>query len=112
LIADLGGVDNLTTQQLVIVDLASRTKLLVDSLDAVLLLMQGPPINKRTVSVFPIVTQRGQEADRLARYMSMLGLERRAKPVPALSTYLEARYSSGPEPQDRVGRPEAAEMSV
>jgi hypothetical protein len=91
LVSDLGGFENLTSQQLVIVDLAARTKLLVDSLDSVLLVMKSP-VNKRNLSVWPIVTQRGQEADRLARYMTLLGLERRKKPVLALNDYLETKY--------------------
>ena len=34
LIADLGGMDTISTQQAALVDLAVRTKLLVDSVDA------------------------------------------------------------------------------
>lgn len=38
-VGDLGGQDAVTTQQLAIVDLALRTKLLVDSVDAYVLAM-------------------------------------------------------------------------
>jgi hypothetical protein len=101
LVSDLGGLENLTSQQLVIVDLAARTKLLVDSLDSVLLVMKSP-VNKRNLSVWPIVTQRGQEADRLARYMTLLGLERRKKPVLALNDYLDTKYRAHGDSREAV----------
>jgi len=44
----------------------------------------------------------------LARYMTTLGLERKAKPVPALAEYISERYmgngqrdSSAPEPESK-----------
>src|SRR5262249_11026786 len=76
LIRDLGG--DISTQQTAIVLLAVKTKLLLDSID-VWLLQQPTLINKRKKAVIPVVQQRQMLADALARYMSMLGLERRAK---------------------------------
>ena len=45
------------------------------------------------MQLFPVVYERQQLADSLARYMAPLGLGRRAKPVESLSDYLgrEAR---------------------
>ena len=57
LIADLGGPDAVTTQQLAVVDLAVRTKLLVDSVDAYVLGMDSP-VNKRRRSLYPVVRER------------------------------------------------------
>ena len=57
LIDDLGGSDSVTTQQLGIVDLAVRTKLLVDSVDAYVLAMPSP-INKRSRCLYPVVRER------------------------------------------------------
>jgi hypothetical protein len=87
LIADLGGVDNLSTQQRAIVELATRSFLIVESLDR-WLLAQKSLINKSRRTVFPIVLQRASLADGLARYMTMLGLERRSRPGPTLADRL------------------------
>jgi hypothetical protein len=78
LIADLGGEETITTQQRALVDLAVRSKLLVDSVDAYVLGMDSP-VNKRRRCLHPVVRERQALADSLARYMGQLGLERRAK---------------------------------
>ncbi len=96
LIRDLGGQENLSTQQVAIVDLVAKSKLLVDSLDA-WLLKQPSLINARKKSVLPVLRERQQLVDSLARILGQLGLERKAKPVPALSEYLESKYQAGHE---------------
>src|SRR5438876_9787012 len=58
LITDLGGDDTITTQQRALVELAVRTKLLVDSVDAYVLSMPSP-VNKRSRILFPVVKERG-----------------------------------------------------
>jgi hypothetical protein len=78
LIADLGGQDNISTQQSALVDLAVKSKLLLDSIDA-WLLTQPTLINKRKKTLLPVVLQRQTLADGLARYLAQLGLERRHK---------------------------------
>jgi hypothetical protein len=88
LVQDLGGSGKLSTQQLAIVDIAVRTKLLLDSVDA-WLVKQPSLIDKRRRQLFPVVQQRTALADALARYLSSLGLARVAKEVPRLSDYLE-----------------------
>jgi len=88
LVADLGGPEELSTQQLAIVDITVRTKLLLDSLDA-WLLRQPSIIDKRRRQLFPVVQQRTALADALARYLGTLGLQRVAKQMPRLSDYLK-----------------------
>ena len=78
LIKDLGGPDAVSTQVRAIVDLAVRTKLLLDSVDA-WLLTQPSLVNKRARALLPVVRERQQLADGLARYLTMLGLERRQR---------------------------------
>src|SRR5690348_3759334 len=78
LIEDLGGAESVSTQQLAIIDLAGKQKLLLDSIDT-WLLSQPSLINARKRSVIPVVLQRQQLADGLSRYLSQLGLERRRK---------------------------------
>jgi hypothetical protein len=76
LIQDLGG--DVSTQQSAIVDLAVKSKLMLDSID-VWLLTQPSLINARKRSLIPVVRERQQLADGLARYLQTLGLERRVK---------------------------------
>lgn len=76
LIADLGGPDAVSVQEQAIVDLAVKTKLLLDSIDA-WLLVQPSLVDKRRRGVLPVVLQRQALADALARYMAQLGLKRR-----------------------------------
>jgi hypothetical protein len=45
-------------------------------------------IHKSKRQLFPVVLQRQQLADALARYMNQLGLEKRVNSVPDLRTYL------------------------
>ncbi|OFW06337.1 MAG: hypothetical protein A3G20_03490 [Acidobacteria bacterium RIFCSPLOWO2_12_FULL_59_11] len=91
LIQDLGGEENLSTQQTAVVDLAARSKLLLDSVDA-WLLQQPSLINTRKKSVLPVLRERQQLVDSLSRILGQLGLERKPKPVPALAQYLEEKY--------------------
>ena len=76
LIQDLGG--DVSTQQAAIVDLAVKSKLLLDSID-VWLLTQPSLVLKRKRTLIPVVIQRQALADGLAKYLGMLGLERRVK---------------------------------
>jgi hypothetical protein len=76
LIAYLGG--DVSTQQDSTISLAVKTKLLLDSID-IWLLQQPSLIDKRKRAVLPAVKERQALADALARYLSMLGLDRRRK---------------------------------
>ena len=83
-------------------ELAARTKVLLDGVDAWLF---GKPtkhegstrlFSKRDRKLYPIVRQRQALADSLARYMGMLGLERRAK-VYDLGEYVVEQYGEATE---------------
>lgn len=100
LLRDLGGVAAVSTQELAVVDLAVKTKLLVDSID-VWLLVQPSLVNARKRALLPVVLQRQQLADALARYMTQLGLKRRTRPAPSLQEYVQARYGAT-APADRA----------
>ncbi|MGN6718235.1 MAG: hypothetical protein ACTHLX_12655 [Candidatus Binatia bacterium] len=78
LIADLGGNDAISTQQLAIIDLAGKQKILLDSIDT-WLFSQPSIINARKRSLIPVVIQRQALADALAKYLTQHGLERRPK---------------------------------
>jgi hypothetical protein len=90
LVNDLGGQSAISTQERALVDLAVRTKLMLDSVDA-WLLRQPSLVNGRKRSLLPVVRERTQLADAIARYLGALGLHRRAKPVAPLHEYLASR---------------------
>ena len=109
LLRDLGGEESVSTQELAIVDLAVKTKLMLDSIDTWLLL-QPSLVNGRKRTLLPVVTQRQQLADGLARYMSQLGFKRRPKPAPTIEDYLAAKQTerADGEPKDEHSPPCAA----
>jgi len=57
-------------------------------------------VNARKRALLPVVRERQALADALAGYMSTLGLERKAEPVPDLRTYLESRAAQAPPPTE------------
>jgi hypothetical protein len=99
LIRDLGG--DVSTQQAAVIDLAVKTRLLLDSIDA-WLLVQPSLVNARKKALLPVVRERQQLADALARYMTALGLERKAREAPSLHEYLAER-SQQTEPVQPAG---------
>jgi hypothetical protein len=90
----LGGLDAVSPQQLAIIDQATTTKLLLDSVNS-WLVTQPSLVNARKRSLIPVVQQRQQLADALVRYMSLLGLERR-QPDKTLHDYVSEALA---EPQ-------------
>ncbi len=94
LINDLGGEDKVSTAQLALVDLAVRSYLMLEHIDRWVLSTQNI-VNKRDRKVFRIVLDRQRMADSLAKYLQMLGLEKRTLEGENLTDYIEARYSDG-----------------
>ena len=95
LIDDLGGIEQVSAQQLTVLELAARTKILLDGIDA-WLFEQPSLVNKRERKLFTVVKERQQLADSLARYMGQLGLERRGK-IYDLNDYVVENYSEEPD---------------
>ncbi len=90
ILADLCGPEAVSSQERAIVELATKTYLMLESIDR-FLLEQPSLVNKSRRQLFPVVLQRQQIADSLARYMTMLGLQRRTKALPSLGEYLATR---------------------
>jgi hypothetical protein len=101
LIQDLGGPESVSTQARAIVELAVRTKLLLDSVD-VWLLTQPSLINKRARALLPVVRERQQLADSLARYLTLLGLTPRRRTL-SFAQAIEAAPDLAPV-DDRTSR--------
>ena len=97
LLADLGGREAVSAQQMALVEVATRTKLYVDSLDT-WLMEQSSLVNARKRAVLPVLRERTQLADALARYLVQLGLERRQPPTLTLEAYLSGKAAQ-PETQ-------------
>jgi hypothetical protein len=111
LVADLGGESAVTAQQLALVEVTTRTKLYIDHLDA-FLMAQRSLVNKKKKTALPVLLQRQALADSLAKHLSLLGLERRARPVPSLDEYLSATYTPTAAREDTEApeaQPEAPE---
>lgn len=87
IIEDLGGEHEVSAMELSVIELATKTHLLLASVDR-FLLGQKSLINKSKRQLFPIVVQRQVLADALSAYMKQLGMKKKAKPVLSLSDYL------------------------
>jgi hypothetical protein len=105
LVRDLGGPEVITTQQLTLVDIAMRSKVLLDSVDD-WLLRQPSLVSYRHKTLFPVVVQRQSIANGLAHYLSLLGLERRGPKPVSLSEYLSTRPRDAHAPEASSGTPD------
>jgi hypothetical protein len=83
LLADLGGAPAVSAQRMAVVDMAVRTRLYIDHVDA-FLLGQTSLVNRRSKSIVPILRERTQLVDSLARLLGQLGLDRVEKDGGAL----------------------------
>jgi hypothetical protein len=101
LVRDLGG--DPSTAQLAVIELAVRTKLLLDSVDA-WLLVQPSLLNARKRALLPVVRERQVLADALARYLGQSGLSRVAKDVPSLDDCLRQPAPGAAAPPARRGQ--------
>jgi hypothetical protein len=91
LLAALGG--DPSPQRLALLEMITRTRLFIDHVDAFLIaqVAQGSLINRRKKSLSPVLKERQALVDSLARLLAQLGLQRVAKPVPALADYIAAK---------------------
>lgn len=92
LIEDLGGAETVSTQQLALVEMAVRTKLLVDSVDAYVLSMPSP-VNRQRRCLHPVVRERQALVGQLQSLLRDLGLARKAPEPPSLADYLATRQA-------------------
>jgi hypothetical protein len=99
LVADLGGPAVLSAQQMALVEVTTRTRLYVDHLDA-FLMHQKSLVNAKKKTALPVLLQRQQLADSLARYLTTLGLHRVATRAPTLQEYLASRNGQNAPPGD------------
>ncbi len=94
LVGDLGGVDQLSTQQRALVDEAVKLKLLLDSIDG-WLFAQPSLVDRRKRALLPVVRERTALVSQLQSLLRDLGLERKAREVPTLASYLVEKRGAG-----------------
>src|SRR6267154_3367857 len=87
LVNDLGGEQAISTQKAALVDVAARTMLYLNHLDA-FLMSQPSLVNKRKKAILPVLRERQILADSFSRLLSQLGLQRIPKAIPSLQDYL------------------------
>jgi hypothetical protein len=107
---DLGGEESLTVQERTLVDLALRTKLLIDHVDT-FLMEQNSLINKKRRSAYPVLAQRSSLVNVLLNVLKELGLKRRPKDIGSLEDYLKSK-EAGHEHSAGDGGSEAIQKNL
>ena len=104
LIDACGGAEAVSPQRLVLIEKVVVQEVLCHSLDAYVLGMDSP-VNKRARSLFPIIRERTAQVALLQSLLRDLGLERRAREVPDLQSYLaqRSRQAEPTQPTDGGG---------
>jgi hypothetical protein len=87
LVADLGGFDQVSVQELAIIDNLVKKKLIADSV-AVYVMKAKKLVKGRRLSTDPVVEQWFRLTDSIANDLKTLGLKRRAKPTQSLGDLL------------------------
>jgi hypothetical protein len=87
LVADLGGFDQVSVQELAIIDNLVKKKLIADSV-SVYVLKAKKMVKGRRLSTDPVVEQWFRLTESIAADLKMLGLKRRQKPTQSLGDLL------------------------
>jgi hypothetical protein len=90
-VRDLSG--DPSAQQLAVLEVAARTKVMRDAVDD-WLLRQPSLLVARKRTLIPALTQRQQLATSFVQHMQALGLERKAKPVPSLAEFVREQEAA------------------
>jgi hypothetical protein len=91
LVQDLGGEEQLSAAALALVDVAARSRLILEAVDGFILTEAANGGLIRDGALIPLVRDRTTMAESMARQLDRLGLERRARDVPSLGEYLRAK---------------------
>lgn len=83
ILADLGGSDAVPAAKRALLDAATGTKIILDSLDRYLFELAeiGGLVNRRNRKAFAVVQDRMRVADSLTRQLQALGMDRQVKTV-------------------------------
>jgi hypothetical protein len=94
LIADKGGVENVSTAEMMLIDLAVDAYLKKQSVAAFIRTLPSL-VDKRHRRTWQVVKDDKELGAHLQSLLRDLGLERRAKEVPTLQSYLAAKAKEG-----------------
>lgn len=111
LLEDLGGEAAVSAAQFALIEITTKTMVYIHRIDA-WIAEHGALVNAKRRSVLPVVRERQQLVDSLARILGQLGLERRAKKIPDLASYLASRQvelagDGAPHPTSAPAQPDA-----
>ena len=103
LLDDLGGEHRISAARLALVEMAVRSRLYLDHVDAFLMAQPTLIIKRARLRgrLLPLVEQRQRLAESLARLLGQLGLERRTPEPLDLREYLSRRTASDITPTAR-----------
>jgi hypothetical protein len=90
IVNDLGGPEAISAQQETLVELATRTKLMLEHIDS-FILSQESIIDLEKKGLYPVVRERGSLANSLVYLLAQLGLERKPRRARSLQSYLEEK---------------------
>lgn len=109
-VADLGGIENVSTAKHALLNAAVGSLILLSSLDRYVfeLAARDGLVNRRSRRAFPIIEQRMRVADSLARQIQIIGLDPVKLPTQTLDGYIASAYGS----QDGQREPEHDEPSA
>ena len=93
IVNDLGGPEAISSQQTTLIELAVRTKLMLEHIDS-FILSQVSIIDIAKKSLYPVVRERGTLANSLVYLLAQLGLERKPRRARSLQSYLEEQSKS------------------
>ena len=108
LLSAIGGEADASPQKKALVEMCTRTKLYVDHLDSYLMEL-STLVNRRKKTVWPVLRERQQLCDSLAKMLVQLGLERQAKKVPTLQEYLLTKEKESASDETIVVEPEKSD---
>src|SRR5271156_391070 len=90
IVNDLGGDQAISSQQETLIELACRTKLILEHIDSYIL-GQESIIDLEKKSVYPVIQQRGTLANSLVYLLAQLGLERKPRRAKSLQSYIDEK---------------------
>jgi hypothetical protein len=99
LVRDLGGEAAVSRQQMVVLNAALRTHVMLESIDDWILRQQSL-VNHRKRALLPVVRERTALSEHLVRCMALLGLERRLPPARRLEDVVAIEQVKHPERDD------------
>lgn len=112
LVNALGGEESITPQESALIDAVSRTKLILEHVDAYIV-SQPSIVNRKRKGLIPIIQQRNSITNVLVNLLSQLGLKRRPKRVASLAEYLQEREErKHGDDDDRAGDGESEALSA